>query len=314
VLSDPAGDMADLFKTGLGAPGEIDSMTNKPDLTAAASFLAGTARVLDQRHFERLFSGGEAAPVRDAVAAYRNADGGFGHGLEPDCRCPATQPAAIEMALRILDEADAWDTGLVDSACDWLDHHQATGGGATFVEATLEGWPHAPWWVYQDGRPASLTQTGLIAGTLHDRRVQHPWLTGATEVMWDAIARLSSPGPYDLLGVVRFLDRVPDRDRAWRAFDVIGPMLLEPDIVALDPDAPGEVHSPLEFAPRPQSLARQLFDSAVIEAHLDHLAAGQQDDGGWMFNWLAWSPAAAADWRGFLTVDALRVLRANGRL
>ena len=30
-------------------------------------------------------------------------------------------------------------------------------------------------------------------------------------------------------------------------------------------------------------------------------------------NWLAWSPAAEREWRGFLTVEALRVLRANGR-
>jgi hypothetical protein len=37
-------------------------------------------------------------------------------------------------------------------------------------------------------------------------------------------------------------------------------------------------------------------------------------DGGWTFNWPAWSPPAERDWRGFLTVDALRVLRANGRL
>lgn len=51
----------------------------------------------------------------------------------------------------------------------------------------------------------------------------------------------------------------------------------------------------------------------AIAAHLDHLAAAQRDDGGWMFNWPSWSPAAGADWRGFLTVDALRVLRANGR-
>ena len=82
----------------------------------------------------------------------------------------------------------------------------------------------------------------------------------------------------------------------------------------LDPDEPGETHSPLDFAPFPGSLARSLFDDAVISAHLDHLAAGQRDDGGWMFNWPAWSPAAEADWRGSLTVDALRVLHANGRL
>ena len=77
--------------------------------------------------------------------------------------------------------------------------------------------------------------------------------------------------------------------------------------------AEGEVHSPLAFAPLPGSLARRLFDAATIDAHLDHLAGAQGDDGGWMFNWPSWSAAAEADWRGFLTVDALRVLRANGR-
>jgi hypothetical protein len=33
-----------------------------------------------------------------------------------------------------------------------------------------------------------------------------------------------------------------------------------------------------------------------------------------MFNWPSWPPAAERDWRGYLTVDALRILRANGRL
>ncbi len=79
------------------------------------------------------------------------------------------------------------------------------------------------------------------------------------------------------------------------------------------PAAEGEAHSPLAFAPLPSSLARALFSEATIDAHLDHLAGAQRDDGGWMFNWPSWSPAAEADWRGFLTVDALRVLRANGR-
>ena len=51
----------------------------------------------------------------------------------------------------------------------------------------------------------------------------------------------------------------------------------------------------------------------VIAAHLDALAAGQREDGGWTFNWVAWSPAAEADWRGALTVDALATLRAHGR-
>ena len=74
-------------------------------MSAAAQFLAASGRVLDRRRFERLFAGGPAGYVRDAVAAYRNPDGGFGHALEPDGRCPGSQPLAIQFALETLDEA-----------------------------------------------------------------------------------------------------------------------------------------------------------------------------------------------------------------
>src|SRR4051812_35559856 len=87
--------------------------TGADAIAAAEAFLAAHARVLDRRRFERLFAGGDAAPVRDAVAAYRNPDGGFGQGLEPDGRGPGSQPAAAQLALRILHEADAWDDDLV---------------------------------------------------------------------------------------------------------------------------------------------------------------------------------------------------------
>ncbi len=285
----------------------------KPDLDAAEQFTAASARVLDRRRFERLFRAGDAGPVRDAVAAYRNPDGGFGHGLEPDGRTPATQPAAIELGLRILDEADAWDEGLVTGACDWLQANAPAEGGSLFVEPTIEGWPHAPWWVPEPGRTASLVSTGQIAGTLYARGASHPWLVRATELLWSRIETIhGDPGPYDLYGVVSFLDHVPDRDRAERALQAVAPMLVK--VVALDPDAPGETHSPLGYAPRPDSLARRLFGEPVIEAHLDHLAAGQRDDGGWTFNWPAWSPAAELDWRGFITVESLVTLRDNRRL
>jgi hypothetical protein len=288
-----------------------------PDFDAAANFMAAHARVLDRRVFQRLFQGGAPGRVRDAVAAYQNDDGGFGYALEPDCRTAASQPAAVEMALRLMDVADAWDDTLVRDACDWLVTHQPDEGGAAFVEPSVASGPHAPWWVPADGHPASLIQTGQIAGTLYARDFAHPWLDRATEVMWQRIGELTEPngvlGGYEMFGVLAFLQHVPDRTRARQAFERVGPLLLERDLVALDPEAAGEVHTPLDFAPRPDSLARALFDAATIAAHLDHLAAAQRDDGGWMFNWVSWSPAAEADWRGFLTVDALRTLRANGR-
>jgi hypothetical protein len=296
---------------------------NAPDFDAAATFIAANARVLDRRRFQRLFGDGAAQPVRDAVAAYRNGDGGFGHALEPDCRAPGSQPLAVEMAFRIMDETGAWDDALVRGACDWLEAVAPAGGGAAFVETALSGWPHAPWWQPEEGHPASVTATGLIAGRLHARDVRHPWLDRATEVLWTRIDRLARSGGgelpdgpgggYEMFGVLGFLQHVPDRYRAREAFGRVGPLILDRHMVALDPGVPGEVHFPLDFAPEPDSLARELFDEATIKGHLDHLAQAQREDGGWMFNWLAWSPAAERDWRGFLTVDALRVLRANGR-
>jgi hypothetical protein len=287
---------------------------NTPDFDAAASFIAANARVLDRRTFQRLFQHGSAGPVRDAVAAYRNDDGGFGHGLEPDGRAPSSQPAAVEMALRLMDTADAWDDALVLGACDWLASVAPAEGGAAFVGADLADWPHAPWWVPEPGNPASLFPTGMITGTLHARQVSHPWLERATEVMWARIGGLAEPSGYEMFGVLAFLAHVPDRDRARATFGRVGPLIIDRGLVALDPEAPGEVHGPLDFAPEPGSLARSLFDDVTIKAHLDHLAQAQLDDGGWTFNWPAWSPAAERDWRGFLTVDALRVLRANDRL
>jgi hypothetical protein len=288
-------------------------MNKTPDFDAAADFLAGHARVLDRRMFQRLFSGGAAEPVRDAVAAYRNADGGFGHALEPDCRASASQPAAVEMAMRIMDLADAWDERLVRDAIDWLATIAPAEGGAAFVEPSVAEGPHAPWWVPAEGHPASLIQTGQIAAMLYAHEIEHPWLDGAARVMWSGIEGLASPNGYEMFGVLAFLEHVPDRKRAEDAFDRVGPLLLSSGLVALDPAAEGETFGPLDFAPLPGSIARRLFDAPTIDAHLDHLAGAQRDDGGWMFNWPSWSPAAEADWRGFITVDALRVLRANGR-
>jgi hypothetical protein len=298
-------------------------MKKTPDFDAAAQFLASHARVVDRRLFERLFGGGAAKPVRDAVAAYRNTDGGFGYALEPDCRCAASQPGSVEMALRIMDLADAWDEDLVGGAIDWLQAIAPEEGGTAAAEPSVAHGPHAPWWEPAPGHPASLIQTGQISGLLYARGFAHPWRDRAAEVMWRGIGALgtadsgSTPNAYEMFGVLSFLQHVPDRERAEAEFERVGPLLMAAGLVTLGPDGGaadgGETHTPLDFAPLPGSLARRLFDANTIEAHLEHLAAAQRDDGGWMFDWPSWSPAAEADWRGFLTVDALRVLRANGR-
>ena len=283
------------------------------DLEAAEHFLAANARVLERRRFARLFRGGPGAPVRDAVAAFRNEDGGFGHALEPDGRGPESQPAAVLTALRVLHECDAWDEALAHSACDWLATTEPEGGGTPFVLPGVEAWPHGPWWRPHEGLPASLTTTGQVLEPLLARGVAHPWVDRATAWMWSQVEAPGEPGPYDVHGLVAFLEGVRDADRAAAAIEALAPVIRG---ATAPPRAggPPDVHRAIEYAPRPDSLARAAFGDEQVRGDLDAVEAEQRDDGGWMFTWLAWSPVAEAEWRGVVTIEALRTLRANGRL
>jgi hypothetical protein len=282
------------------------------DLAAAEQFLAANARVLERRRFARLFGDGPGAPVRDAVAAFQNEDGGFGHALEPDGRGPESQPAAVLTALSVLDEADAWDDDIAGRACDWLATTEPEGGGTPFVMPGVEAWPHGPWWAPREGLPASLTTTGQLLAPLIARGVEHPWVDRATAWVWSTVEDPGDPDPYDVHGLVAFLEAVPDRGRAEAAVDALGPTIRA--ATQPRPGGPADLHRALDYARRPGSVARRVFDDAQIQADLDVLAGEQRDDGGWMFTWLAWSPVAEAEWRGVVTIQALETLRANGRL
>ena len=283
-------------------------------LDAAAGFVWRTARLLDRHRFAHLFLDGDRAPVLAALAAYQNPDGGFGNALEPDLRGPASQPEPVEVAFGVLDEVDAMDHPMVAAACDWLVTATTPDGGVPFVLPSAAEHPRAPWWETQPDPPANLVPTAAIAGLLHKHRVAHPWLEGATDYSWRAIDAMAETSPYEVRAVLPFLDHVPDRDRAEAAFSRVGALTLDQGLVALDPGATGEVHTPLDYAPTPDTMARRLFDDDVVAAHLDHLVASQQPDGGWNVSFPAWTEAAGLEWRAWATVHNLTVLRAYGRL
>lgn len=47
--------------------------------------------------------------------------------------------------------------------------------------------------------------------------------------------------------------------------------------------------------------------------HLDAVESGQADDAGWTVPWEAWVPLAGLEWRGWRTIEQLKILRAYGR-
>src|SRR5204863_7567626 len=94
------------------------------DLAAAASFMATHARTLDRRRFER-----DGAAILAAVDGYRNADGGYGWGLEPDLRAPESQPGGALHALEAFADAAPLVTPHAAELCAWLDSVTLPDGG-----------------------------------------------------------------------------------------------------------------------------------------------------------------------------------------
>jgi hypothetical protein len=286
------------------------------DLANAAQFVAEHGRLLERRRFAHLFAddGTSAETVLAALDAYRNADGGIGL-LEPDIRTPASQPSAVLYALDVLYEINAPAAPLITPALDWLQRSATNAdGGVPFVLATAKGWPHAPWWTPQDDPPSSLLMTaGLTAAALR-LGLDHPWLTKATTYVWDALAAPEPLDPYTFRYAVGFLDATDDRARAEAILDTLAAQIPDDGVLRVAAGTDGEQLDALEVVPHPGHAARRLFPDALIEEELDALAAAQEDDGGWTFSWAAWSPAVAWEWRGVMTVEALKTLRAYGRL
>lgn len=282
----------------------------------AQDFIWRNARLLDRYRFSHLFGGGSSEPVVAALSVYQNDDGGFGNALEPDKRCPDSQPVDVDTALRILDEIgfdDPLADAMVRRACDYLSTIMTPDGGVPFVLPSVRNYPRAPWWDAAENPPASINPTGAIAGILLKNQVCHAWVDRATDYCWRTIATSETTEVHDLASVFTFLEHVPDRTRAESAFARIAERMLAANVIALDPAAPGYVWKPLDVAPTPDSLCRRLFDELTIAAHLDALLAGQQPDGGWPITWEPPSPMAELEWRGSVTIAALKTLRAYGR-
>ena len=284
------------------------------DFGMAREFVLRNARLLDRRRFAFLFEAGPVEPAVTALLAYRNADGGFGNGLEPDIRCEASQPVPVEQALHTLAELGTFTGEVAHRCCAWLETVTTSDGGVPFAVDGVEAAPHAPWW--QASAPASLNPTAGIVGLLRAHAITHPWIERAKAFCWRALEKQPELGPDDAVSVLRFLESSPTAgegaDRVAEVFSWLGRRIRD-ELTALDPETPGYVKTPLAFAPAPGSIARRLYDSEDIELHLDALERRQDDDGGWPITWEPPGPIAVCEWRSIVTIESLVVLRNYGR-
>ena len=263
----------------------------------AKEFVYRSGRVLERRLFERLFDGADTEGVVSAVLAYRNDDGGFGNGLEPDKLAPQSQPLDVGFALKTLSEAGAREPEIGEQACGFLESLADERGFVPLVLPSVAEYPRADHWSDGTFQPTVSPAIG-IAGYLHELGVEHPWLARVTKSCFDAIENEPPRDAHAIHDAVAFAERAPGGERL---LPILAGALKQADWFRSDPQDEGYGLPPTRFP-------RDWFDGELYDAHLARLESEQQEDGGWPIAWEPPGPASVAAWRAIVTIEALRTL------
>ncbi|WP_084959665.1 hypothetical protein [Thermoactinospora rubra] len=293
------------------------------DITAAEAFMATHARLLDRRRLDLLLHHTDPAGTLAALDAYRNPDGGYGWGLEPDLRSPESQPGAALHAFETFHDIAPATAPQATALCDWLESITLPDGGLPFALPLTTTAGTAPWWQGADPAASALQITAVTAAAAwrlaaHDPAVAaHPWLERATRYCLRAIDAIDRrPAAYVLAFAIGFLDAhltsaATAHPQATGLLERLGAYLPPDGRLPVEGGTEHEALHPLDFAPEPGRPARTLLKQQLIDADLERLAGLQQDDGGWVVDYARISPAGALEWRGYATVRAITILRAN---
>lgn len=122
----------------------------KIEFEQVSRWMHRNARELDLKLWNCLFENGEAIEVADALLAYQNEDGGFGHGLDPDNWNENSLSYAVSYAIETLDMVGFHDKNhpVIQGICKYLNE---TGmDNWNFTVPTNEGYPHASFYNHEE--------------------------------------------------------------------------------------------------------------------------------------------------------------------
>ncbi|MHA1962314.1 MAG: hypothetical protein ACW99U_19085 [Candidatus Thorarchaeota archaeon] len=283
----------------------------------ACEFVHKSARPLDTTLFEYYFENGSKESVIKELSAYQNADGGFGHGIEPDIRLRASSPMATSVGLQYCMELEVDDGDpIVASAIEYLVstyNFDSSYWPQTFMDVNEE--PHAPWWNLEKIETPEEAKwpnpSAELAGYLH-RYSTHASDDFMMNVNRRILANLDSSdrieGLYNIMCWQRALVSLPEpaKSKAYakqvKTFRELGP---------LSPSDLGEIRI-FWLAPRMESYLTLNRPGNVYWLY-DHEIERQSEDGGWWPTW-KWGqyedvwPVAEKEWAGKMTVECLRSL------
>lgn len=277
----------------------------------AVNFIWENGRLLERRILEYFFFSGSKSSVLDALKAYQNEDGGFGHALEPDLRTPESQALYIEFGLRTLYDANIRDSDLAYKVCDYVARNADLNKGIPTITASSGNYPRAEHWNNKINEQASFSRLTSIVGLLRWQGIQHPWLNKAVDICLNDISSTRYEDSHTILNAFCLLESLPQTDQIKIIYAKLSAELFQANSFCLE--APPRTYglTPLDFSPTSDSYCRKIFSDETIQDHLKVLASQQEEDGGWQILWEPPGEMARLEWRSYKTLKSIIILEAH---
>ena len=286
----------------------------------ARDFILTNARMIERRLFQFHFENDNPKGVYHAVYAYRNNDGGFGHGMEPDTASPESQPLFSVMALETLNEVGCLTKEIIlEDFMPYFESITTEKGGIPWMLRPKSNYPCEEHFKTVK-EWAALSTTAPLLGILERFEINVPWMKKAEEFVWDEFERIQDRHVFCYLCVPRwltFLEHTKSRDKAEKTIKHLKYWISNNDVVCQDKTDDGwglygKPHS-INYAPSPDSLLYSIFTKETLESDLEALIGKQHEDGRWG-TWYGISEGTKLEWAGIQTLSTLRTLKSYDKI
>jgi hypothetical protein len=304
------------------------TMLTRKDFSEVRTWIFRNARNLEITLWRYFFENGGRADVVSALSFYQNADGGFGHALEPDSWNPESSPYTTLYAINTLQSISFEDMShpVFAGILRFLDSgtHYTDETGWLFSIPSNDAHPRAPWWTYSPEANGyeSIGVTAVLAAFIltHGDKGSGLYTKALTQAR-RLMERMSGPGKFGDMGLNGFCVLLEAVRKAGLTAETVK-KLVNDSIVRDTGLWPTYCVRPSNYIRSPDS-PFYADNADIVRRELDYLVETRPKGGVWGIEW-SWFDlgdtypkefAIAANWwRAIMAVEKMRLLRSFGRI
>ncbi len=272
-------------------------------LAKARFYLYAHGTLWEQALFDYLFGDGPLERLHQCLLCYKNPDGGWGHGMEHDLKCPDSNPMALEFLLHVIRDTGIPIGNILDGTVVWLEQNRNRDGSFRVPSQVFE-YPLAPWLKKEidqsipDSTTGNLMRLGLCSASLAEttqRWVEAHWSpTKVLENQWLFMA-------YHAFDYFCNAPETPFNRECKQA-------TLQNIIQCVKTANEKQYFTLFHYITDPAAELVQALPGGMVERFLDYLEGAQREDGGWD------DEHGLKYWQPYNTILILKALRNFGRV